>query len=193
MQIQILSINMITVPTAKGSYQKADTAYKNLTFQGKVEGKQIFSFGATADSFKTLSTAQPGEVYEVTVVKNDKGYLDWVKMTKAVAGEASPTTPAPAGSQKSVGLATASPAGRSTYETPEERAIKQVYIVRQSSLSTAERLLSVGAKAPPAVEKVIETARKLEDYVFSRNQGGATGFDDVPAFDKAFDNQPQVD
>ena len=62
MNITILTVNIVTVPTAKGSYQKADVAYKNNTYGGKVEGKLIMSFGAGKSSFETLATAQPGDV-----------------------------------------------------------------------------------------------------------------------------------
>ena len=43
MKIQVLSVQIITTPTAKGNYQTADVAYKNLTFQGKVEGKKVMT------------------------------------------------------------------------------------------------------------------------------------------------------
>jgi hypothetical protein len=36
MNITLLSVEVQTVPTAKGSYQKANVAYKNNSFQGKV-------------------------------------------------------------------------------------------------------------------------------------------------------------
>lgn len=177
MKIQILNVTITTTPTAKGSYQTADVAFKNLTFQGKVEGKKVMSFGATKDSFGVLATAQPNEIYDVNVVKNDKGYNDWVGMTKgdATSGatqQAAPTTTgyAPTGN---------APAARtSTYETPEERAKKQVYIVRQSSVSSALTALSCGAKSPPKVGEVIEYAKHLEAYVFDLN----VGFPDVPDF-----------
>ena len=189
MNITILSVTIATVPTAKGSYQVADVAYKNNTFQGKVEGKKVMSFGATANGFKALSTAQPGETYEVEVVKNDKGYNDWVSMQKAGVGVGGPQTgQTPQGIQGKTGASTTP---RSTYETPEERAAKQVFIVRQSSLATAERMLSVGAKAPVKVEDVLTVAQKLEAYVFAKPKlGGESGFDDVPDFD--FEETPNV-
>lgn len=172
MNITILSVDIKTTPTAKGSYQTADVAYKNNSFQGKVEGKKVMSFGATKDSFTTLATAQPGESYEVTIVKNDKGYNDWVSMAKAQAGAASPAAAAPAASK----AGNASP--RSTYETPEERAQRQVLIVRQSSLSSAVNTLTAGAKTPPSVESVLALAKAYEGYVFGT---GASGFDDLPS------------
>jgi len=166
MNITLLSVDIKTVPTAKGSYQTADVAYKNNSFQGKVEGKKVMSFGATKDSFSTLALAQPGESYEVTIVKNDKGYNDWVSMAKAEAGANSPAVSAPAGGKAPA----ATP--RSTYETPEERAQRQVLIVRQSSLSAAVNLLLAGAKTPPSVENVLAIAKQFEDYVFGKQAPG---------------------
>ena len=179
MNITILSVDIKTVPTAKGSYQTADVAYKNNSFQGKVEGKKVMSFGATKDSFSTLALAQPGESYEVTIVKNDKGYNDWVSMAKAEAGASSPAVSAPAGGKAPA----ATP--RSTYETPEERAQRQVLIVRQSSLSAAVNLLLAGAKTPPPVENVLAIAKQFEDYVFGKQALGPIS--------EMENNFPQVD
>jgi hypothetical protein len=179
MNITLLSVDIKTVPTAKGSYQTADVAYKNNSFQGKVEGKKVMSFGATKDSFSTLALAQPGESYEVTIVKNDKGYNDWVSMAKAEAGANSPAVSAPAGGKAPA----ATP--RSTYETPEERAQRQVLIVRQSSLSAAVNLLLAGAKTPPPVENVLAIAKQFEDYVFGKQAPGPISemSDDFPQVD----------
>jgi hypothetical protein len=179
MNITILSVDIKTVPTAKGSYQTADVAYKNNSFQGKVEGKKVMSFGATKDSFSTLALAQPGESYEVTIVKNDKGYNDWVSMAKAEAGASSPAVSASAGGKAPA----ATP--RSTYETPEERAQRQVLIVRQSSLSASVNLLLAGAKTPPSVESVLAIAKQFEDYVFGKQALGPISemSDDFPQVD----------
>jgi hypothetical protein len=180
--ITVLSVTVNTVPTAKGSYQVADVAYKNNSFQGKIEGKKVMSFGATEGAFKTLVDGAVGVTFDVEYVqtqgKDGKTYNNWVKMTKATgaaqsAGDAVPAAMSQKGAM--VGGST-----RSTYETPEERAIKQVYIVRQSSLATAERLLSVGAKTPVKVEDVLAMAQKLEEYVFGKKSPGASGFEDFP-------------
>lgn len=179
MQIQVLSVQVQTVPTQKGSYQVADTAYKNLTYQGKVEGKKIMSFGAGKASFEAIVTAQPGDIFEVTVVKNAAGYNDWTQMVKGVEGHVA-TTPA---SSASKGAVASSPtaAVRSSYETPEERAKKQVYIIRQSSVSSAVAALSAGAKTPVKFEDVLDFAKKIEKYVFDMDLG-ADAFQDVPDF-----------
>lgn len=185
MQISILNVTISTKPTKTGkSYQEADIAYKNLSFGGKVEGKKLLSFGAQAETFKTLANAQTGQAFEVDVVKNDKGYNDWVKATEAVPGSTNTQQAAAA-----TGAATrlgATQAPRSTYETPEERAQKQVYIIRQSSISSAIDLLGTNSKAALKVEDVLEVAKRFEDYVFGKASPGPSGFDDfedVP-FDK---------
>lgn len=178
MQIQIINVTVSTVPTAKGSYQVADVAFKNLTFGGKVEGKKVMSFGAGAPSFTTLATAQAGETYTVNVVKNDKGYNDWVSMTKG--GEIAAQTQQGAGLVKG-GIALVG-ARTSMYETPEERAKKQVYIIRQSSASAAINALSVGAKTPLKPQEVIAYAKEIEAYVLA--VGDDTQFEDIPDFPK---------
>ena len=53
---------------------------------------------------------------------------------------------------------------KSTYETSEERAKKQIYIVRQSSISSA---IALYPKAKN--EQILETAKLFEDYVFGNN------------------------
>lgn len=158
MNITILSIDIKTMPTARGSYQVADVAYKNNTFQGKVEGKKVMSFGATAKAFASLAEASPGESYNISIVKNDKGYNDWVELTRGDASVAAATSATPAASK--------SAPTKTTYETPEERALRQVLIVRQSSVSSAVAMLVAGAKTPPKTEEVLLVAKQFVDFVF---------------------------
>lgn len=166
MNITLLSVDIKTQPTKNGkSYQVADVAYKNNTFQGKVEGKKVMSFGATANAFKTLAEASPGESFTVEIVKNAAGYNDWVSMVK---GEANAAPAAPAASK----APTAAP--KSNYETSEERAQRQVYIIRQSSLSHAVDTLAVGAKTPPNPDAVINLASKYVNFVLNGEGGSAT-------------------
>ena len=172
MQISILNVSILTKPTKTGkSYQVADVAYKNLTFQGKVEGKQVMSFGVTADTFKALSVAQPGETYEVEVVKNAAGYNDWTSISKS-DGTVAPNLPAG-------GKSIPSTPTKSTYETAEERAQRQVLIVRQSSLSSAVNTLAVGSKKLEPAD-VLAVAKIYEDYVFGKASQGDSGFEDFP-------------
>lgn len=166
MQIQLLSNQVSTKTNAKGKpYQELEVAYKNLTFQGKVESKKLFDFGAQADAFKTLVTAMPTSVFDVEVVKNGAGYNDWTKVTK---GESLSTTATVSATTASRGSSsTASQPSKGNWETPEERKLKQIYIVRQSSLSVASQVLSVGQKTPPDAKAIIELAKQFEEFVFS--------------------------
>lgn len=172
MQIQIISTSVETKQGGKSSYQVLEVVYKNLTYQGKVESKKIMSFGATAPAFKALSSAQAGQTFEVTVVKNAQGYNDWTAVTTA-------TVEAPVAA-----AAKSTPAPKSTYETPEERAQRQILIVRQSSVDRALAYHSIGAKTPPKLEDVFNTAQEIVDFVFSVPKlANKTGFDDLPDFD----------
>lgn len=143
-----ITINNVDVQN-KGKYQLAVVEYN--TTDGKTEKKNVVSFTNKA-LYATLSTAKQGDVFDVKLGKNDKGYWEFQEATKSQGG---------------VQASKASPSPRSTYETPEERAARQVYIIRQSSLSTAATILAVGAKSLQ-VEAVISAAKQLEDYVFGK-------------------------
>lgn len=156
MKIQILSVTVTSKTSAAGkSYQNAEVAFKNLD-SGKVESKNITQYSA---AFKVAGDANPGQFFNVVTEKDDKGYWQWKSMERVLEGTPS-AQPAPASAT--------SHTTRSTYETPEERAQKQVYIVRQSSISSALALLSVGAKTPPNPDDVLVVAQKFADWVFAK-------------------------
>lgn len=133
-------------------------------------------------AYDVLINANSGDVYDVEVVKKD-GYNNWVNATKsngaAPAGSIGQASPA----SRTAGYgSTTSP--KSTYETPEERAKKQIYIVRQSSISNAIAMLSVGSKARPDVKEVIDIASQLESFVFgSSNDATPDTFKDLDTMD----------
>ena len=178
LNIQIIATSVETKATAKGSYQQLEVTYKNLSYQGKVESKKLMSFGANAGAFKVLADATGGSQWEVSVVKNAQGYNDWTAVapsSQAPVGAPSPQTGAQARTQPGQ--------TRSTYETPEERAQRQILIVRQSSVGHALTLLSLGAKTAPKLEEVLETAQQISDFVFQIKSTGSSGFEDLPDFD----------
>lgn len=168
MNIKVIAITKGQKMSAKGTpYEQLEVTYKNLTYNNKTETKLLLPFGAQKSAFEALSNAIAGDEFTVQVQKNAKGYNDWVSATPGA------TAPAPAQAFASGGVggqATASP--RSNYETPEERAKRQIYIVRQSSVSNAIELLTTGAKAPPAVEDVLKVAKEFENFVFGTDTTG---------------------
>ena len=146
-----ITINNVDVQD-KGKYKIAVIDYQNQ--EGRNEKKNVVSFG-NKTLYATLSSAKQGEVFDVKLNKNEKGYWEFTEATKSQGGASPQAT------------STASASPKSTYETPEERAARQVYIIRQSSLSTAVSILSVGAKAIKTSD-VLATAKVLEDYVFGK-------------------------
>jgi hypothetical protein len=170
-----ITINNVDVQD-KGKYKIAVVEYLNQ--EGRSEKKNVVSFGNKA-LYATLSAASKGEVFDVKLNKNDKGYWEFTEATKSEGSSSS--------SQSSKTGATASP--RSTYETPEERAARQVYIIRQSSLSTAVNVLSVGAKSVK-LDDVLATAKVFEDYVFGKSQVQEPG---VASLATLTDDFPDID
>lgn len=183
MQIQILSIQVAPATTKAGKpYEVLDIAFKNNTFQGKVEGKKLMPFGANAGAFNTLKNATPGQTYEIAVVKNDAGYNDWTAATlsDAVVGTPAGNNPNGSAAKPATGApGTGGGANSRGFPTPEERAATQVYIVRQSSISNAVATLSAGAKSAIDPAKVVETAKIYEAYVLDIAQEPAADFSDM--------------
>ena len=163
MNITILSVQTTTQTAKSGKpYQQLEVAFKNNTF-GKVESKKIMPFGVQKAAFDALANAPTGAVFEVTVVKNDAGYNDWTAIVQAPPGPATASSQAAPGSINKGNTVQV----KSTYETPIEREAKQRFIVKQSSIGSAIELLSVGAKSPPTVESVLDTAQKFYSWVMS--------------------------
>jgi len=178
MLIQILNVTRSPATTKGGKpYEVLDIAFKNLSYQGKIEGKKLMPFGDNAPAFAVLKDATGGN-YEVTVVKNSAGYNDWVNAVPSdgVVPSAGPNV----GYAKSQDVKNANAVRPNTFETPEERAKKQVYIVRQSSISAAVAALSVGSKSPVKAAEAIEFAKEIEAYVFGIDTTPSpSGFDDM--------------
>lgn len=191
-KIQILSVAQHNVPKKNKpgeTYGMLELAFKNLTFQGKVEGRKQMSFGGNKGGYDALIEAKTGEIYDVEVVKVGD-FNEWQSAKKS-DGSAVASQPSAASSGK--------PAygnnqvGKSSYPTDEERAKTQVYIVRQSNLAQAINLLSVGAKTPPSVDNVIATAKLFEDHVFGTSNDKvdtASSFDGLEDKDD-FPDMPQ--
>jgi hypothetical protein len=145
MYIEILSVSV----EDKGKYKMAEINYKGQ--DGKPAQKKLASF-TNGEVFKVLTGAAVGSGFDIETVKNDKGYWDWTKATSATSAKAAASS------------GNASP--KSTYETAEERALRQILIVRQSSVSSAVALL--GTKGSP--QQVLEVAKMFEEYVFGKKE-----------------------
>ena len=170
---EIKEVQMVTKTTKTGKpYSVAHVTYRDD--QGKLAERDIMPFGVQSKVNNFLSGAAPGP-YTVTLVKNDAGFNDWTDI-KQGAGAPMPTT---------TGTTGATPSPRSTYETPEERALRQKLIVRQSSITNAISLFELDKKRVPTVQDIVHVAKQFEDYVFGNTvKEDPTGLaeleDDVP-------------
>ena len=168
MQITVVSVEPKQATSAKGKpYSLVEIIYKNHTFNDKVDTAKVNQYSTV---FAIAKAMQPGQSYEVVKEKDSSGYYQWLSVVPTVAGIPA-TSPAAAYVAKTTGQVipttnTSTSPSKSTYETSEERAAKQVYIVKQSSLSNAIALLSVGQKNPPKTEDVITVAQTFTDFVF---------------------------
>lgn len=173
-QISVIKTGLETKPTTKGTtYQVLELTYKRLD-TGKIESKKLMSFAG--DAFKMCSDAKMDDAFEVTSEKNEKtGYWDWSNVIALAPGAALVSQ-----SQGNNGSVASSPRA-STYETPEERAKKQIYIVKQSAIAQAVALLSVGAKIPPSTDLVLKQAQEFVDFVFAEKSIALADLqDDIP-------------
>ena len=151
-----ITILKTTVSKVK-NYNVCEVAYSS---DGKTKGMKVLDF-LQKDVFNAIKDAQPGDVYDASFEQNNKGYWQFSSVT--ATGEKAAVSPeARAG-------AVASVPAKGNWETSDERAARQVLIVRQSCLSTAVDFLG-GKKVTE--EDVIKTAKTFEAYVFSQPTSG---------------------
>lgn len=125
---------------------------------GKNQERKVMSF-TYKDVYNLLKTGQEGDAFDIKLEKGEK-YWNWVEAKPAGKGE--------------VGMPSASlGSGKGgNWETPEERAKKQVYIVRQSSISNAIEYYKANMSVDHTtvtVGSIIEVAKEFENYVFGNS------------------------
>lgn len=161
MQIQIQEVTVETVRKGNNKpYSKANVVY---TANGKNSTKPIMSFANPA-VFDAVKDAAPGSMWDVEV-KKDGDYWNWVGITSAGAE--------PERASVTTNTSTAPRSGKvlgSTYETPDERKVKQMYIIKQSSISNAlEYLKQTQPAGDYHTHDVVEVAQHFVDYVYGNN------------------------
>lgn len=166
MSIKVQEVTVETVQKGRNKYQVATVVY---TDGGKNFTKKIMSFSNPA-VFDTVKNAKSGEEYDVKAVK-DGEYWNWASIERAGSGEAKAAvagTPAATGG-KVLG---------SNYETADERKIKQLYIIKQSSIANA---IARAAQHPdPNSVDVLSLAQMYVDFVYGTNETLEQMDDDIP-------------
>lgn len=138
----------------RGKYRQLTLSYET---DGKTQERKLVSFNHK-EVYNLLSKASMGDAFNITLKKGDK-YWEWVEAVAMGKEEVSASAGMPAKGKTSSG----------NWETPEERAAKQVYIVRQSSIANAVQYCMASANQV-TVEEVIDVAKKFEAYVFSKEE-----------------------
>lgn len=171
--IEIVNVSKETKQSKTGkAYTMFDVAYKNKSFNDKLEGKKQADFVSKSVT-EALNNASFGDIFTVVREKNGE-YWEWKDIQK---GEMVVVQQQQNGEPMKVN---ASPSPKSTYETAEERAAKQVMIVRQSSVSSAINALKTDKNQLNAQE-VIELAKKFEEYVMYKGEYSFAEFpEDIP-------------
>lgn len=154
MQITVIDVSENTKKSESGrTFQQLEIAYKNE--QGTPQLKKLISF-SNPNMYKLAKTWVKGDTFNITTVKNAKGYWDWT----GIEGEGQVAT-------ESKPAATPTRVTGSNYETKEERTARQLYIIRQSSLANAIEILNKGADTA----EVLKLADKLVNYVLAKTEG----------------------
>lgn len=160
-----VEVNKAMTKTNK-PYEFLEIQFKNMTFDGKAEAKKVMPFGAK-EVFATLKDAKKGDVFTILREKNDGGFWEWVGIAQGEV-EIESTNKGEAAVKPAT---TAAP--KSNFETAEERAKRQVLIVRQSCLSNAIEFLNHNNKNYTHA-LVTDVANVFFDYVFQTPGNVAT-------------------
>lgn len=155
--------------------QTLELTYTNGT-SGAIESKKLVIFYNKVVC-NALANAKMDDVYTITSEKEGDFWV-WKEAVQAAPGQDAPVV---VNNNNAPAKAAYTPSSKSTYETPEERAIKQVLIVRQSSLKEAVSVLTIGAKIPPSRELVFQEAQAFVDWVYQTKQEALVDMeDDIP-------------
>ena len=160
-KIQVQEVNVSSAGNGPRKYQIANVIY---SYNGENRTQKIMSF-ANPEVFKAIQDVKSGQTVEVDTVKNDKGFTNWSRVAVVADGSSAPAQ------AKAGAVGTPTKVVGSTYETAEERKVKQMLIVKQSSISNAIDYLK--GNAPDAefnVSTVLEIAQQFVDFVYGTNE-----------------------
>ena len=155
-KIVIQEVKIEEVRNGRNKYDKAEVVY---SFNGQNRTQKLMSFSNPA-IFAQVRKMVSGETYDVEVVKNEAGFNSWAKIV-AASNEAAPAV---SGDKPTAGCTNVS-----TYETAEERKIKQMYIIKQSSISNSLDYWKL-QDAKPQFDEVLRIAQEFVDFVYGNQE-----------------------
>jgi hypothetical protein len=149
MQVIFNEVSYLDQSKGKASWQVANIVYSE---NGSNKKTRLMSFGDGAAAFAAIRSLNPGDAIEVETKKNGD-FINWVGVKKVEGG----TAPV----KQTGGYITGKSTG--TWETPEERAKKQVYIIKQSCL--AQAVAVIGSKSDGDAGVYTGLAQQFVDWV----------------------------
>lgn len=145
----------VLIKGQSGTYSGSKLVYKDGN--GKVQEKAFHenTFKYNAAFKEELTGLKTGDTFTAIAEKNG-AYWNWVSISKDKAETAT---------------STAKPAATSggNWETPEERKNKQLYIIRQSSITAAIKLLEINGVGTIAINDVTRVADEFVFWIYNGN------------------------
>lgn len=177
---KVVAINMnATVKGQNGTYKGAEIVYKDENGETKTKPFHSNALKFNAALKNGLENLSPGDDFVAVMEKKD-GYWNWVSVSKGTGNAVATQT------SSNNAVQTAKPA-QNNFATAEERAKTQEYIVRQSSITAALKLLELHGNKKATTRDVISLAQEFEAYVFNRSPKEITNLgsiedmeDDIP-------------
>ena len=165
-----------------GSYDAWELVYRSPENEVKQLAKPVQSLKFTKGLKESLESLSANDEFTAVLEKNARDYWEVQSVVKGVISEQDSPAPAadkpaerPVQAQRAVNRVTGS-----TYETPEERAKKQVIIVKQSSIAQAVAYLSLPRNEDiPTLERVIEIAEVFDKFAHKGLKAQAKKYLDV--------------
>lgn len=157
----MISFNPSTKVAKKdgGQYDAWELVYRNTANEVKSLTKPAGGLQYNPGLKAALTNLAVGDLFTVVQEKNEKGYLD----VKSIEKGHQEVQDVVASGSKADGGRAPSRGGKvlgSTYETPEERAKKQVIITRQASVNAAIEFLRNNKAI--TVDQVLDIAKSFE-------------------------------
>ena len=172
-----------------GSYDAWELVYRSPENEVKQLAKPVQSLKFNKPLAASLAALAPNDEFTAELEKNAAGFWEVRNISKGSA-VSSDQAPASSGAAASTAVSSERPQAPqravnrvtgSSYETPQERAKKQVVIVRQSCIGYALDLIPAKERT---VEAVTEIAGRLEAWVQASIGESAKKYLDVKLTDE---------
>ena len=161
-KVLVLELNA-TIKGLNGSYKGAEIVYKEPNGETKTKGFHENALKFNAALKNGLDNLKSGDDFTATLEKTEKDgktFWNWTSVVKGLEAPVNNNANKPSASVPNVNKA-----APSTYATADERAQTQKYIIRQSSITAALKLLEIQGKKAVDQFAVISLAEQFEAWV----------------------------